>query len=109
MKPHDKVGLNLFVHQFWLADDDDQQYFGSGAFSKQGNFGFGGRPSNGKSEVATELDIVASLKLWKGVELQGGYSYIWDGDVWDQLVASGASGFSDDDVQFGYIQLNVKY
>ena len=33
-KPHEKVSVNVMFHQFYLADDDDMQYRGTGAFNK---------------------------------------------------------------------------
>lgn len=110
LKPHDRVGLNLMVHHFRLVDSRDGQYFGTGAFTKKnrpGAFGFGSNPSYGKHEVGTEIDVVASVSLHEHVALEGGYSYIWGGDVWEARKDAGA--WADADVEFGYLQVLLKY
>jgi hypothetical protein len=107
LKPHERVGINLMVHHFRLLDDDDRQYFGTGAFTKKdrpGAFGYGSNPSFGKHEIGTEFDAVIDVKLYKGVSMQGGYAFIWGGDVWEANPA-----FTSADVEFGYLQLSLKY
>jgi hypothetical protein len=109
-KPHERVGINFMVHHFRLVDSDDFQYFGTGAFTtKNRNFGFGKNFSHGKHEVGTEVDVVMSVNLHKHVSLQGGYSHIWGSDVWKANEADPAKGWADADVEFGYLQLSLKY
>ena len=87
-----------------------QRHFGTGAFSmknRPGAFGFGANLPYGKHEVGTEIDVVMSVNLHKHVSLQGGYSFIWGGDVWEAKKADG--GRSDADGEFGYLQLALKY
>jgi hypothetical protein len=102
---HEKVGLNLMLHQFWLADKNDAQYFGTGAFSKKANragaFGYGSNPG-GETEVGTELDTVVNVKVTKWFSVQGGFAYIWGGDLWK-------ANFANEDVKFGYVQFVLKY
>lgn len=102
LAPHPKVGINLMAHHFRLVDADDGQYFGTGAFTKRRNLGFGANPSLGEHEVATELDIVLDLEIYNGLALQGGYSYIWGAEIWE-------TGFQDEDVEWGFLQLSWKY
>jgi hypothetical protein len=85
------------------------QYFGTGAFTTKmpGGFGYGRNRSFGKSEVGTEIDLVINVKLHKHVSLQGGYAYIFDGDVWEANKDAGT--WSNSDVEFGYLQLALKY
>jgi hypothetical protein len=108
LQPHARVGLNFFFHWFRLQNDADAQYFGTGAFTKKGgipgSFGYGANPSFGKERIATELDIVADVKLHDKISLQGGYSKMWGDSVWE----SNAS-FADDDVDFAYVQLSLRY
>jgi len=103
---HEKVGLNLMLHQFWLTDKNDNQYFGTGAFSKKGGtpgaFGYGSNASFGQRAVGTELDTIVNVKVTKWFSVQGGFAYIWGGDVWK-------ANFADEDVQFGYVQFVLKY
>jgi hypothetical protein len=108
LKPHEKVGLNFMVHHFRLVDADDRQYFGTGAFTtKNRNFGFGANPSYGKYEIGTEIDVVVDVKLHEHASLQGGYAFIFGGNVWE--AREDAGGWADADVEFGYLQLALKY
>jgi hypothetical protein len=106
-KPHERVAVNLMFHQFWLANDNDAQYFGTGAFNQTGNFGYGGRPSGGDTKFGKELDVIVNVNLCTGVSLQGGYAHIWGDDVVDNLVAAGT--FADDELDWAYLQLTLKY
>jgi len=111
-KPHEKVSVNLMFHQFDLASDDDLQYFGTGAFTKEsnggsGNFGFGGRSSGGDNQVAKELDLVVNVNICKGLSVQGGYAWMWGEDVIDNNVSAGR--LNDDELDFGYLQVSFKY
>jgi hypothetical protein len=110
IKPHEKVSLNAMFHYFALVDDDDFQYFGTGAFSdkqRAGSFGYGARPSFGHNDVATELDLIANYAVNKHLGVQAGFAYLWDGDVWDANKAAG--NFASSDVMFGYLQVMLKY
>jgi hypothetical protein len=110
LKPHEKVSINLMFHQFWLANDDDNQYFGTGAFTKDngaGNFGYGANPSGGDKAFAKELDVVVNVNVYKGVSVQGGYARMWGDNVVDNLVSSGAR--NEDTVDWGYVQVQLQY
>jgi hypothetical protein len=100
LAPFPKAGLNVMLHHFTLYTGDDARYFGTGAFNKK-IFGFGASPSRGHNSVGTELDVVASYKAHKNVDLQAGYSYMWGHAVFNNL--------SDDNVRFGYLQVTVRY
>jgi hypothetical protein len=104
---HEKVDLNLMVHRFWLTDENDNQYFGSGAFSKNtkfaGAFGYGANPSGGQRAVGTELDTIVNVNVTRWFSVQGGFAYIWGDDVW-KFAFPGQK-----DVLFGYLQIAVKY
>jgi hypothetical protein len=105
---HERVGLNLMLHQFWLTDKNDNQYFGTGAFSKNtknaGAFGYASNPSFGQRAVGTEIDTIVNVKVTKWLSVQGGFAYIWDGDVWQAN-----PGFAGEDIMFGYLQFALKY
>jgi hypothetical protein len=105
---HEKVGLNLMLHQFWLTDKNDSQYFGTGAFTKKGGragaFGYGSNASFGQRAVGTELDTIVNVKVTKWLSVQGGFAYIWGGDVWKADLTK-----ADEDVKFGYVQFVLKY
>ncbi|HEY5656392.1 MAG TPA: alginate export family protein, partial [Myxococcota bacterium] len=107
---HEKVGLNLMYHHFRLLNSKDAQYFGTGAFSKQGSkagaFGYGGVPATThgfNKDVGDELDVVLTWKLNPHLSLEGGYAHLWGGDVFE------AKSPQESDVQFGFLQAHFKY
>jgi hypothetical protein len=106
LKPHDRISINLMFHEFYLANDDDFQYFGSGAFNKQ-IFGYGSNTSGGEDDFGRELDVVANVDICKGFSFQGGYARMWGGDVVDRQVAAGVR--STDELDFGYLQFTFSY
>ncbi len=55
-------------------------------------------PSNGSTDVGHELDVVVSYSPLRGVSLAAGFARLWGGSV-----------FNGSDVDFGYVQLVVKY
>jgi hypothetical protein len=108
LKPHPKVGINLMLHHIKLQTSDDIRYAGTGAFSKNafpGGFGYTtrvpGTPGAGTRNAATELDAVLNVDVRKGVSVQAGFAQIWGHTVFN--------GFVDDDAQFGYVQVSLKY
>jgi hypothetical protein len=105
LKPHKRVGFDLFVHHFRLVDKNDAQYFGTGAFSKEnkpGNRGFGANAPTGSKEWGTEIDAVMSVTLCPAVSISGGYSHVWGHDFLQ-------STFADEDVDFAFLQIALKY
>ncbi len=100
LEPHEKVGVNLALHQFYLANDNDARYFGTGAFNKQ-VFGFGAQPSRGFGGGGTEIDAVASYTFNRHLSVEGGYSYMWGRGLFN------ASRYRN--VSFGFLQLTLKY
>jgi hypothetical protein len=100
VKPCAQMEIELILHQFSLQNEDDLQYFGTGAFDRRA-FGYGSRPSRGHTGVATELDAVVNVALHEHVSVQGGYAYMWGRGVWN--------AFDDEDVNFGYVQVQLEY
>jgi hypothetical protein len=102
LQPHEKLGLELMYHKFWLQNDDDGRYSGSGAFNEE-VFGFTpaiAAPA-GSHDAADEIDFVVSWNVHKNLVAEGGYAYMWGHDVFGAL--------SDQNVSFGYFQLTVKF
>ena len=105
-KPHEKVNVNVMFHQFYLADDDDMQYSGSGAFNRSA-FGFAGRSSYGSSNYGKELDTVVDVNVCQGFSVQGGYMHFWGDTVSRRQHENGDTNGVDAD--FGYVQVTLKY
>jgi hypothetical protein len=101
-QPHERVGINFMFHQFYLAKRNDLQYFGTGAFRRD-NFGYGGTASGGDNNFAQEIDIVTSVKIYKGVTMLGGYSHLLGNDVIDNQNRNKMNG------HFGFLQFNLTY
>jgi hypothetical protein len=106
-KLHDKVGVNLILHHFSLLDPNDNWYFGTGAFTRQGNkpgaFGYGGRSTGGNANMGTEFDFVIDWKVNRHLGLSAGYSYLWGSDGFKFINPA------NPDTQFGFMQLHLKY
>ena len=99
LEPFPGAGLELSWHRFWLVDDRDARYFGTGAFSTSA-FGFGSTPSNNSKDVGHELDVVASYPLHRSVNLSAGYAYFWGGRVF---------GSSRRDTEWVFAQIRFAY
>jgi hypothetical protein len=100
LKPHEKAGVNLMVHQFYLLTDDDSYVRGTGAFNRD-VFGYVYTSSGGHNNLGTEIDLIVDFKVNEYLGLQAGYAYMFGHSVFNNL--------SDDDVKFGYLQATLKY
>jgi hypothetical protein len=75
IRPTEKFGADLRVHQFWRESDSDGVYGAGGAASG----GFGGSVSNSK-DIGTEVDLTGSYKVDRHHALQAGYGHFFAGD-----------------------------
>jgi hypothetical protein len=102
LAPTGKLGANLFLHHFVAMEKEDARVFGTGAFTKKGNFGYGYDGSAlGHASMGTAVDLVLDYKLHQYLGLQAGYTYMWG--------HARFNGMADDDVRFGYLQVTAKY
>ena len=44
-------------------------------------FGYGANPSGNDNNFGQEIDIVTTIKIYKGVTMSGGYAHLLGGDV----------------------------
>ncbi|MEE9606332.1 MAG: alginate export family protein [Myxococcota bacterium] len=100
LAPVGKLGLELAYHRFWLQEDADFRWSGTGAFSRV-NLGYVRNAQNGSTDVGHELDLVASYPLNRWLTVSAGYAHLWGGKVFN--------GLPDDDASFGYVQAAFKY
>lgn len=100
LAPTAKLGFEVAFHQFWLHEDRDFRYAGTGAYSRT-NFGYGRSDPGGANDVGQEIDVVVSYVLRKGVGLMAGYSRLFGGHVFDSS--------ADDDVDWAFVQLALHY
>jgi hypothetical protein len=100
LAPHPMLALNLFVHWFQLAEDDDARYSGTGAFDHK-VFGFNAQASHGDGDIGVEYDVVATVTPHKNVTVEAGFAYLDGGDFYPVG--------SDRDVTFGYLSVELRY
>lgn len=96
-QPHAKLSLDLSFHRFWLQEDADFRWVGTGAFSRD-SFGYIRKPSNGSSDVGQELDLTATVPVHGTTVLKTGYSRLW-----------GGRAVGDDDADWFYLQIQIQY
>ncbi len=103
LSPLPGLALDLFLHRFSLASDDDASYAGTGAYNER-VFGYVEQPSRGLQHVGTEVDVVARYAVHRHVSVEAGYAFL-DGGALLREVAPGR----DADVHFGYVQISAHY
>jgi len=97
LRPFGRLGLEVAYHRFWLVEDEDFRWAGSGAFSRR-NLGYARNPSRGSRDAGHELDLTATLDVHRTTKLQVGWSHLWGGGVFD-----------DADAEWFYAQLAFRY
>ncbi len=100
LTPVKKLGVEITYHRFWLDAAADFRWAGTGAFSRA-NLGYVRGASNGSTDVGQEVDILVSYPVTRWLSVLGGYSKLWGGDVFATSAKS--------NVDFGYLQLQIKY
>ena len=101
VKPCTRLTMRGDVHALRLADSHDLWYSGGGAFNNS-VFGYSGRPSGGRGELATLVDLSADYQISKSttVTLYGAYAN-GGGAV--------ANNFTSRDSIFGFAEVNWKF
>lgn len=102
IRPRGKFTVRADVHALHLASRDDLWYLGGGAF-QPATFGYAGRPSSGRSGLATLYDVSADLTLNPHVGVTGYYSHAIGKQVIGAIYPAGSTG------QFGYLELLVRF
>ena len=99
VNPSKSVTINLDYHAFFAASTDDVWYRANGLTAV--------RPLNAAARNAdpyrgSEIDLVATWKVSKNLQLQSGYAHFFAGNY---LADTGAS----DDADFGYLQATFNF
>jgi len=105
LAPHSRVGVNLMFHKFWVVEEDDAAYAGTGAFNRT-VFGYVPGLSTSANEadarsLGTEIDLVVDVKVTSHLGVQAGYARIWGHGP--------RNAGRDDNTDFAYAQLSLKY
>ena len=101
LKPSAKLTLRGDLHSLRLADSHDLWYSGGGAFNNS-SFGYSGRPSGGKGDLATLVDLSADYQLYKNLGITLYTAYANGGGVV-------STSFTSRDSIFGYAEVNWKF
>jgi len=102
--PIKNLMLRMDYHILRLNDEDDRWYMGSGPTQRAGRiFGYIGRPTNGESDLAQELDFMLNYKITPHWSVMMSYSHIFGGDV-----VRGVYG-EDDDADYVSMAMIFKF
>lgn len=96
-KPCKTWELRSDLHWLDLTSGRDLWYSGGGAFDNK-VFGFTGKPANGHTSLASDLDISSDWQATKNVALNAYYGYGWGKSV------VGAIYPSNKNIQLGYVE-----
>ena len=104
LKPHNKILIRADLHFLHLNDSADRWYMGAGATRKSGKFfGYIGRPSFGKADLANVLDLMVVFNLNKHVSFNVYYGHVWGGDVIENVYGR------DDNADMFFIEMGLKF
>ena len=79
-QPREKLTTCLEYHVWRLENANDRWYMGSGPTQKHGDiFGYIGRPSCGRSDLANELDFLATYNVNPHLKAIACYSRVFGG------------------------------
>lgn len=92
--PISKLRVRADVHYMQLAEDEDGLYGAGGTLSRPGGFD--------EDEIGTVVDLTAFYVINRNMNVLAGYSHVFAGDY---IEASGP----DDDIDFFYLQWNLKF
>lgn len=100
-RPWKPLTIRSDVHHLALANAHDLWYTGGGAFQPW-TFGYQGRPSNGKTDLANLYDSSVDYAFNKAASIGLYYGYAQGGDVIKAI-------YKDANGQFGFIELNYRF
>ena len=103
LRPAARLGLRLDVHRIGLAAARDHWYFGSGATQARGTtFGFATRPSNGRTDLGTAVEVSADYTLSSHWSLNGFLGLLRGGQVVRRT-------FTGQMLTFGYLENVIQF
>lgn len=102
LKPHAKIGLRTDVHHLRLRNRNDLWYLGGGAF-QQGSFGYVGRPSNGRKNLGTMLDLSLDVALTPTTSLTIYAAGVRGGGVASRIYPQGR------DARYAYVEVTRRF
>lgn len=100
LRPFTRLTLRGDAHRLSLTESADLWYAGGGAF-EDGTFGYAGRPSNGRRDLATTFDAAAEFRLNNAVSMNGYFSLARGREV-IQSIYSGRTA------RLGYFEVELR-
>jgi hypothetical protein len=101
LRPSKSTTVRIDGHHLSLASANDLWYTGGGAFQPW-TFGYQGRPSNGKSDLANLYDASLDYALNRVSSIGFYFGYAQGGDVIKAI-------YQHADSPFGFIELNYRF
>jgi len=102
LRPTPRLNIRTDVHALRLASKDDLWYAGGGAF-QPGTFGFAGRPSGGRSGLATLYDVSGDYRINGYASVTAYYAHAFGGKVTETIYPGG------EDADLGYIETTIRF
>ncbi|MBI4265800.1 MAG: alginate export family protein [Acidobacteria bacterium] len=102
LRPSRRLSVRGDVHVIRLASKHDLWYAGGGAFQSS-TFGFIGRPSNGRTGLATLSDVSGDYRVNGYASVAVYYGRAAGRSVTDAIYANGA------DADFGYVEMTLRF
>ncbi|MBI2828933.1 MAG: hypothetical protein HYX77_06665, partial [Acidobacteria bacterium] len=102
LRPASSLNVRTDVHVLRLASEDDLWYAGGGAFQPS-SFGFAGRPSGGRSGLATLYDVSGDYRINGYASVTLYYGRAFGRRVTEAIYPNGA------DADFGYAEMTLRF
>jgi hypothetical protein len=102
LRPARGTSVRTEVHKLSLTESNDLWYAGGGAFNKA-VFGYQGRPSGGKRNLATLADVGADRAFGPLLNVGAYFGMVFGGDVVKSLHPSGSDG------KFLYLEMTRRF
>ncbi len=102
LRPHARFNIRSEIHSLRLANGNDFWYQGGGAYQPW-TFGYTGRPSGGKRDMATVADISADYQINRKVSINVYFANAWGGQVMQSIYPNGK------DARLGYVELGYRF
>jgi hypothetical protein len=101
LRPSKSVTVRIDGHHLSLANANDLWYTGGGAFQPW-TFGYQGRPSNGKTDLANLYDASLDYAFNRAASVGFYFGYAQGGDVVKAI-------YKDPDSPYGFIEFNYRF
>ncbi len=101
VEPGERWTLRGDYHGIGLSDDADLWYAGGGAF-RSDNFGYAGRPSGGRDNLMTVVDLSVDYKLNQNLSTTLYLSHAAGGNVIEGI-------YADETARFFYLEMTAKW